>query len=349
MTVLHRFVSAALLGLAASRPLAAQANSRIQVTVVTDEAEAVLAILDRGAAEADSAQWARLFASEGYVRLKEREAGMGRAFTDSSFRAFVRSPELRGRLPALRQALEGWRALDARAAAARAFAYLPTGTVLRARIYPVIKPRTNSFVWDLHGDPAIFFYLDPAVSPAKAENTLAHELHHVGFAEGCPSAPDATTGPERARDWLGGFGEGLAVLAAAGGPNVHPHASSPAAERAVWDRDVAKWQTDFAALDRFLVDVATGRTGTEEETNRRGFTFINADSVPQGAFYTVGWTMGATIERELGRAALVGVMCDRPAMLRLYNRAALRINRRGREQMPLWSDELLRLVSPARE
>ncbi|MFL5542944.1 MAG: DUF5700 domain-containing putative Zn-dependent protease [Longimicrobiaceae bacterium] len=342
-----RFTLAALLAIAAPRPLAAQADPRIQVTVVTDEAEAVLAIAERGET-ADSAQWARLFGSEGYGRLKEREAGMGRAFTDSSFRAFVLSPELRGRVPALRRALDGWRTLDARAAAARAFAYLPPGTVLRARIYPVVKPRTNSFVWDLHGDPAIFFYLDPEVSPAQAENTLAHELHHVGFAQGCPGTPDAATGPERARDWLGGFGEGLAVLAAAGGPNVHPHASSPAAERAVWDRDVAKWKTDFAALERFFLDVAHGRAGSEEETTRRGFTFISTDSIPQGAFYTVGWTMGATIERELGRAALVGAMCDRPALLRLYNRAAARINRRGGDRLPLWSEELLRLVNPSR-
>jgi hypothetical protein len=273
---------------------------------------------------------------------------MGRAFTDSSFRAFVLSPELQGHVPALRRALEGWRTLDARAAAARAFAYLPPGTVLRARIYPVIKPRTNSFVWDLHGDPAIFFYLDPEVAPAKAENTLAHELHHVGFAQGCPGTPDAATGPERARDWLGGFGEGLAVLAAAGGPNVHPHASSPAAERAVWDRDVARWKTDFAALERFFLDVAHDRAGSEEETTRRGFTFISTDPIPQGAFYTVGWTMGATIERELGRAALVGAMCDHPALLRLYNRAAARINRRGGDRLPLWSEELLRLVNPSR-
>ena len=327
-------------------PLAAQTDPRIQVTVVTDEPDAVLAIAGKAAGAAlDSADWARLLRSEGYVRLKEREAGMGRAFTDSAFQAFVLSPELRGRLPALRRALDGWRTLDAGAAAARAFAYLPAGTVLRARIYPSIKPRTNSFVWDLHGNPAIFFYLDPAISPAQAENTLAHELHHVGFAEGCPPTPDATNGPERARDWLGGFGEGLAVLAAAGGPGVHPHASSPAAERAVWERDVARWRDDFAELQRFFLDVAHDRAGTEEEIGRRGFTFIATDSIPQGAFYTVGWTMGAAIERELGRGALVGAMCDRPAMLRLYNQAADRINRRDPSaRMPLWSAELLRLM-----
>jgi hypothetical protein len=334
--------------LVAAVPLAAQTNPRIQVTVVTDEADAVLAIAGKAAAgvAVDSADWSPLLRSEGYVRLKEREAGMGRAFTDSSFQAYVLSPELRERLPALRRALDGWRALDARAAAARAFAYLPSGTVLRARIYPVIKPRTNSFVWDLRGNPAIFFYLDPEVAPPKAENTLAHELHHVGFAQGCPAPPEAKTGPERARDWLGALGEGLAVLAAAGGPNVHPHASSPAAERAVWDRDVARWREDFGELQRFFLDVAHDRAGSEEETARRGYRFFSTDTVPQGAVYTVGWTMGATIERELGRPALVGVMCDRPAMLRLYNQAAARINRRDPSaRMPLWSDELLRLLT----
>lgn len=343
--------TALVLGLAAGfGRLAAQADPRIQVTVVTDEAEAVLAVAEKAAAGAtpDSADWAPLLRAEGYVRLKEREAGMGRAFTDSAFRAFVLSPELRGRLPALRRALGGWRTLDARSAAARAFAYLPAGTTLRARIYPVIKPRTNSFVWDLRGNPAIFFYLDPDVAPAQAENTAAHELHHVGFAQGCPAEAGEETPAVRARGWLGGFGEGLAVLAAAGGPNVHPHASSPTAERAVWDRDVARWREDFAAIERFILDVANGRGGTEQEETARGFGFIATDSIPQGGFYTVGWTMGSTIERELGRPALVSVMCDRPAMLRLYNQAAARVNRRDPSaRMPLWSDELLRRVTPA--
>lgn len=348
---LARRLVLALIPIAISTSLAAQENPRVQVTVVTDEAEAVLAIAEEAAAGAvpDSADWARLLRAEGYVRLKEREAGMNRPIADSAFRAFVLSPELRGRLPALRRALDGWRSLDARAAAARAFAYLPPETVLRARIYPVIKPRTNSFVWDLRGNPAIFFYLDPGVAPAQAENTLAHELHHVGFAQGCPAGSDENGGPARARGWLSGFGEGLAVLAAAGGPDVHPHASSPAAERSVWDRDVARWKDDFAAIERFLLDIAHGRAGTQQEETARGFRFISTDSIPQGAFYTVGWMMGATIERELGRPALVSVMCHRPAMLRAWNRAAAAVNRRDpAARVPLWSDELLNLVTPLR-
>jgi hypothetical protein len=331
-------------------PLHAQDTTWIRVTVVTDEADAALAIAEKAASGAtpDSADWTRLMESEGIRRLNDREAAMGRPMSDSAFRAFLLSPELGRRVPELRRALAGWRALDPHAAAEHAFAYLPAGTVLRARVYPVVKPRTNSFVFDLNGNPAIFFYLDPDVAPTKAENTLAHELHHVGFAQGCPARPDATTGPERAAEWLSGFGEGLAVLAAAGGPDTHPHAASPAAERAVWARDVARWKSDFGDLQRFFLGVARDRAGTEDETRQRGFRFVNTDSVPQGAFYTVGWMMGATIERELGRAALVAVICDRPAFLAAYNRAAARANRRGGDPLPLWSDGLLRILPPPR-
>lgn len=324
----------------------AQAPSGVQVTVVTDEAEAVLAAANKAArgAAPDSADWARIFDSEGYRRLKEREEGMGRSFTDSAFRVFVLSPALRERLPRLAPALESWRSLDATSAAGRALAYLPAGTVLRARIYPVIKPLTNSFVWDLQKNPAIFFYLDPDEGASRAANTLTHELHHVGVASACRDrTPPASGGAAMARRWISGFAEGLAVLAAAGGPEVHPHASRAASERVIWDRDVARWKEDFAEVERFLLDVAHGRAGDEAAMTRRGMRFINTDSIPQGPFYTVGWAMAVRIERELGRAALVGSICDGPSLLATYNAAAERARARG-DVLPRWSEELVRLV-----
>jgi hypothetical protein len=323
----------------------------LAVRIVADEAEAVLSILDvvrAGRAVPDSA-WRRLVATEGYRRLRQREAAMGRPFTDSAFQAFVRSPELATRTPALRATLDRWVATDPAESAQAALAYLPAGARIRATVYPVIKPRTNSFVFEPRTNPAIFLYLDPAVAAPKFANTLAHELHHLGYASACPDPPpDSTVSPgvRAARDWMGGFAEGRAVLAAAGGPDVHPHAVSDSAERAVWDRDVAFVPRDMERLTAFWFDLLD-RGLSDEDARVRGFTFVSTDTVPQGAFYTVGWFSAATVERELGRARLVATTCDPPGFLADYNRAAARVTARGGPPLPRWSDSLLVRVGGA--
>ena len=101
----------------------------LDVRVVTDEADAVLALvaeLTAGRAPADSL-WRRLFASDGYRRRVARERSIGRPFADSAFEAFVRSPDLALRAPALRETLARWASADPAAAARAAFAYLPAG------------------------------------------------------------------------------------------------------------------------------------------------------------------------------------------------------------------------------
>ena len=81
------------------------------LTIITDQAEAALAILElrQAGSPVPDAAWQRLFESEGYRRLKAREAAMGREFEDSTFRAFMTSDTLLRRAPALRQTLRGWR------------------------------------------------------------------------------------------------------------------------------------------------------------------------------------------------------------------------------------------------
>jgi hypothetical protein len=315
------------------------ADERVNVHVVADEAEAVLAILALRAhgREPSPDDWKRLFASEGYVRLAKREASMNRAFTDDELRSFVLSDDLLARAPKLAETLEAWKRKDPSAAARRALAYLPADATIRAKIYPVVKPRENSFVFETDTDPAIFLYLDPSTSAAKFENTLAHELHHIGFASVArPEPADLPAPVRRLLVWTSAFGEGLAMLAAAGGPDVHPHATSPAADRDRWDRDVAHFDDDLRKVEAFFVAVLDGKLDEEKE-RAAGFEFFGV----QGPWYTVGWKMAVVIERAYGREAVVEAFTDGRCLLATYNRAATEHNRRSREKLALWSPDLL--------
>lgn len=324
----------------------------VKVSIVTDEAEAVLAVLAKKAAgqPITDEDWRRVFSSEGYTRLKKRELAMRRPFEDEDFKTFALSDQLSARARALAETLERWRRADAASAARLALAYLPKGASIRAKIYPVIKPRENSFVFDLDTDPAIFMYLDPAVSRPKFENTLAHELHHIGYGTVCPA--EKTRGelarlPQNAQTVLAytrAFGEGFAMLAAAGGPDVHPHAASAPEDRARWDRDLTRFDSDLRKVEKFFLDVFANRL-SEEQIGETVAPFYGE----QGAWYTVGWKMSVLIEKAFGRRALVAAMCDPRELLATYNRAAARHNRKSREPLPLWSPPLIEAIRATRE
>ena len=324
-------------------------QERVNVRLVTDEAEAVLTILAKKKAnEAISeADWQQLFSSEGYVRLKQRETSMQRSFDDTDFKTFVLSDQLAERASALREALEKLKRADITRAAQLALNYLPKDARIGAKIYPVIKPRENSFVFDLKNDPAIFSYIDPTISPEKFENTLAHELHHIGYGTSCPSKQNAGENSklppnvQTALTWTGAFGEGFAMLAAAGGPDIHPHAVSNSEERARWDKDVANFNDDLKKVEKFLLDILDGRI-TGEDVQKTGFSFFGT----QGPWYTVGWQMSVLIEKTYGRAQLIESFCDQRKLLSTYNRAAEKHNRKARKPLSLWSTSLIdRLAS----
>lgn len=323
-------------------------SSSTDVRMVTDEAEAVLAILARRKANqlASDSEWQRLLSSEGYVRLKKREAAMKRPYEDEEFRSFVLSQTLTARAPLLEETLAKWKLADVNRALSRALAYLPKGSTIRAKIYPVIKPKQNSFVFEVETDPAIFLYLDPEVTEAQFENTLAHELHHIGYGSSCPSKQSSDEisklplNVRNALQCLGAFGEGFAMLAASGGPEFHPHAASTAEDRARWDRDMANINGDLKRVEGFLQDVLANKL-TEEELQKRGFSFFGV----QGPWYTVGWKMAVTIEKTYGRAKLIECMCDQRKLLSTYNEAAQKQNRSSSEQLPLWSRSLVRSMN----
>lgn len=324
--------------LALASPAAARQDTRIDVRMDVEQANAVLGVLAKRAASQPitQADWSAIFRTAGYTRLARREQSMRRPFTDSAFRAFVLSDSLLARRDALARTLAAWQNADVTGAARRAFTYLPTGATLEATIYPVIKPATNSFVFELDTDrPAIFLYLDPAQTAAQFENVLAHELHHVGIARNCPDPvePDATKA--LALRWLGAFAEGIAMLAAAGGPDVHPHATSAPEDRARWDRDLQNAPRDMREVETFFTDILQHRLQGDSVT-ARGMAFFGV----QGPWYTLGWLMASTVERHAGRETLASAFCDLRHLLRAYNDAARALDREGR-QLPQWSDEFL--------
>ncbi len=325
-----------LLGSCRTAAPGSSAPPRVRIEIDPAEARAVLRIAEEQASRGavSDGSWAALVATHGYRDLKLREQALGRSFTDDEFRAFATSEELVQRRDALRGALTAWSGYDLDASAGRALRYLPPGARIEAIVYPMIKPKHNSFVYRTDRGRAIFLYLDPEVSGPKFENTVVHELHHIGYASACEDPPPAN--PRAwARAYTGGFGEGFAVLAAAGDASTHPHATSDPAERAVWERDVARVGEDMRRLEAFFLDIAAGRLATENEMDARALSFVATEDVPQGAYYTVGWHMASTIENARGRDAFVKVVCDAPAVMALYDEIA------GGSGAPRWSQELL--------
>ena len=319
---------------------------QVDVRLVTDEAEAVLAVLAKKKANdaITQADWARVFSSEGYTRLKKRELSMQRPFEEAEFQKFVLSDELGQRAAALEETLAKWKRTDVTRSAELALAYLPAGARIRAKIYPVIKPRDNSFVFEVKTDPAIFLFLDPAVSPKKFENTLAHELHHIGYGTSCPSSATSAAIAKLSNPaqivlrWIGAFGEGYAMLAAAGGPSVHPHEVSNADERARWDQDMKNLNADLRKVEAFFKRVLENNI-SDADMQKEGFAFFGI----QGPWYTVGWRMVSLIEETYGRKRLIEVMCDPRLLLATYNEAAAAYNRKAKEPLATWSDSVVTL------
>jgi hypothetical protein len=324
-------------------------NDKIHLTLDASEVEAVLAILDKQAGKQAIAQtdWDHLFATEPYLRLKKREAGMNRPFTDEDFRKFVLSPDMLVRREDLKRTLIAWKQADLTASARRVLSYLPANAVIKAKVYPMIKPIKNSFVFETNTDPAIFLYLDPATSAAKFENTVAHELHHIGLSSVDDATNNATKGlPEgvqQAVRWMGAFGEGEAMLAAAGGPDVDPQASSDRELRAAWQKQMATFNPDLRELEKFFNDVVSGAFDSQDEVRTAAMKFFGD---AQGAWYTVGYRMAVMVEKRYGRAALVDCMLDPRKLLRRYNLAARAWNMaHPDDKLELWSQDLLTKIS----
>lgn len=329
----------------------AQSANRIALTLDSSEAEAVLAILDKRAVheELTDADWQKLFATTPYRRLKEQAAPLPQPITDEEFMKFVST--LDASREQLHQSLQQWQSLDFRSVAQRPLVYLPPQATIRGELYPVIRPDSGStgFVSEPYSAaPAIFLTVFPKeLTRAQMENTFAHEAHHLGLAGVQDAYRKAISSlPENAKKaawWMGSFREGMAMLAAAGSPEVHPWAVYPEPVRYLWDHEAEHFAANQDELNQFFLDTVHGELLNDavahEARDLSGF-----GSGP-GPWYTVGYRMAATIEREFGRPALVATYADPRQFVARYNEAAVAENAKNGGRLPLFSAEILKAVS----
>ena len=318
------------------------ADVRIELVPDGSEVGEVLSILDAEASGLPVAQadWDRLFATEPYRWLKAREATFGKGLADDDSKAFLAKPETVAQREIWRRSLAAFAAIDVEAIGKQVLAWLPPGAVLKARIFPEIKPQGNSFVWRM-GDqgPALFLALRDQ-SRESFENKIAHELHHIGLnslevrQKQLRAGLAASVG--RAVEWMGGFGEGEAMLAAAGSADRHPHWMDDAVTRARWDGDMMRFNADLEAVQGFLLDILEGRLRDDAEIERHAAPFWGT----QGAWYTVGYEMAALVEKRFGRDALLECMLDPRLLLLRYNRLAGEADTQG-ATLASWSQDLL--------
>jgi hypothetical protein len=329
----------------------AEEAGRIQIHSDFSEADAVLAILAKRSASQTitDSDWEALFVTEPYRRLKKREASMHRDFTDDEFKKFILSEMLLKQRDALAHTVLDWKQGDLRLAAARVLQYLPAESVIHTKVFPVIKQQHNSFVFDVDTDPVIFLYIDSTVSSAAFENTVAHEMHHIGlssvdrrYEQRVGSLPPAAN---QVAKWMGAFGEGEAMLAAAGGPDVDPVATAAQELRDNWTRGKRDFNANLGKVNDFFLQVLNGKLQGDAIT-QKAFEFFGL----QGPWYTVGYRMAVIIEMRYGRPALIDCMRDQRLLLVRYNAAAQEMNRSGKYQvgfdgggelLALWSPEIL--------
>jgi hypothetical protein len=312
------------------------------VHFIADEAEASLVIIERHArAETvPASDWRTLFASAGYRALATRDSSFGAPRNDSSFAHFLMRDSLADRVRALAERVRAMTRLDLTAAVRQALSYAPNNARTAATVFPVMKPSSNSFVFGPDSAPQLFLFVNIDETPAHFFNRLTHELHHVALDTACPAdpAPDLPQPMHALVRSLGGFGEGLAMLAAAGSPDADANAESDAATRARWDADVRDYPHQFAQIQAMVRGVVDGRVTSRDSVIALAQTFYGA----QGPWYVVGWKMAVTIEKELGRPPLIAAMCDPRRLMATYNRAAARAN----AGLPMWDERLLAALRP---
>lgn len=334
------------LNLLASGPAFAQ-DKPVRLTLDTSEADQALNIMAEYQAQGSvrDEDWKLLFATVPYQWLKSRELSMGGSFSDDTFRQFLLAPSTLAKRDQWKSTLDHMKQANMTALGESVLGWLPAGAVIHARVFPEIKPQSNSFVWRKESEgPAIFLYLADQTQ-SQFENTVAHECHHIGL-ESLDARQQALQAglPEnvkRAMKWMTAFGEGEAMLAAVGSSDRHPHWEDDALIRARWDSDMMHFNENLSQVQQLLFDILNGTLSSDVEIRKRASPFWGV----QGAWYTVGYEMAVLVERRFGRQVFDDCLLDPRVLLVRYNQVASEANEHG-AKLAMWSPDLVSQLQP---
>jgi hypothetical protein len=333
-----------LLFIFSSTSLFAQTNN---ISLKSDflEADAVIDILNKleKKESINDSIWQNIFITEPYQKLKTREAAFKRPFTDEDFKNFVLT-KLPDRKEDLKNTLNEWKKAKFDSIASGIIKYLPEGASINAKVFVVIKPKQNSFIWSDSTGKHIFLYLNTSSTKDQFENTVAHESHHIGMMSLEKRIEDTlknlSPSVKKAAEWISAFGEGEAMLAAAGSPDRHPHWCSSDSSKQRWDSDMLNFNSDLHEVEKLFSNILNGKLKSDEEIMKAAESFWGY----QGAWYTVGYKMAAMIEKEFGREKLVSTYIDQRNFVLLYNETAKKFNLLHDKKLAIWSDEFVKLI-----
>jgi len=310
-----------------------------------DEVEASLTLLEKGFDQTlQTGDWIRLFETRGYRLLKKRELNMGNAFNDEDFQIFIKSLINTKTVGSYQLTFERFQAIDLNGIQQKVMAYLPKHATFNTTIIPIIKSQKNSFVHQMEGESCLFIYLAPACLKAKLENTLIHELHHIGLDSVYdPSKYSGLeTKTQKLIEWTNAFGEGFAMLAAAGGPQNHP-VPFDEQNRRVWNENSRHVEIDFEKIQCFLIHILEGQFEDEQALIAKGMELM-MNNGGQGSWYTVGWKISIIIEEIFGRQTLIDCMEDLRKLYIHYNKGVKVYNSKYGLSLPSWHDKIINRV-----
>lgn len=315
----------------------------MSLNFIEDEIKAVLNILYKSKQDKkiEELDWEQMFSSDGFKLLRQREEEMGNQLKQETFRDFLLNEIEPEGYDKFQNAYQNLKEINFDKIISKTKRYLPNDVVINTDIIPVIKPTSNSFVHNIDNKLVLFLYLKPNISKQELINKLIHELHHIGLDDVYQKSDytHLSKPAQRMIEWTNAFGEGFAMLAAAGGPDAHPNRFDEQL-KARWNENISNLNRDFKEIEKFLLNILNKNFSNQEELYNKGFQLMTKNG-GQGPWYTVGHKLAVVIEKMTDKKVLTDCMKDFTQLYLTYNKLVVQYNKKYNENLPQFSEEII--------